>query len=58
MNAAKFYSVEIEFKRPPAFGMRLHASDESEAKRDAAQFAIGCGFKDRIKKITVKEVVE
>lgn len=54
---SKPFHVDIEFQRGPSFCVNLDAADEATAKQAARQLAIGCGFTNRITKITVREAI-
>ena len=50
------FSVEIQYRKPPAFSTIVEADTASHAEQLAANYAKQNGFKDKPKKILTKEV--
>ena len=50
------YTVNLDFKRGPSFGMSdIPACSEQEAIERVKREAFGCGFTDPVKKVTARK---
>lgn len=49
------YYVTIDFKKGASFGIQVSAPDPRSAEFIAKREAVGCGFDEAVKKITVRE---
>ena len=48
------YQVTIDFKRGPSWSVKVNAPDEESAAYQARKEAVGLGFDEVVKKVTVR----